>query len=96
MALILVNQMILSISMDWDWHLNKDNEKQSIENTIGIHPKIKWEIYIYIKRECSHDFIANQVELGLPPVKKPHSVTFEREIRNRVIHWRLAFKTIKE
>ena len=54
------------------------------------------DIYIYIKRECSHDFIANQVELGLPPVKKPHSVTFEREIRNRVIHWRLAFKTIKE
>ena len=47
MALILVNQMILSISMDWDWHLNKDNEKQSVENTTGIHPKIKWEIYIY-------------------------------------------------
>lgn len=93
MALILAIQMILSISMDWDWHLNKENEKQSVENTIGIHSKMSLYIYkvgdvyiyiyMYIKWACSHDFLANQVELGLPPVKKPHSVTFEREIRNR-------------
>lgn len=30
-------------------------------------------MYMYIKWECSHDFIANQVELGLSPVKN-HTV----------------------
>ena len=48
MALIPVNQKILSISMDWDWHLNEENEKQFVENTIGIHPKMSLYICICI------------------------------------------------
>lgn len=80
MALIPVDQMILSISMDRDWHLNKENEKQFVENTIGIHPKMS--LYIYQVGVWSR-LHSHPGRTGASSSEKPHSVTFEREIRNR-------------
>ena len=85
MALIPVNQKILSISMDWDWHLNKENEKQFVENTIGIHPKMSLYIYIYIhiyKVGVQSRLHSQPGRTGAFSSEKPHSMTFEREIRN--------------